>query len=72
VNFAAVLTGRKHGSHGTHILKFNPVIYKAYKNSAKIIEKFTVRQKGGGQRSHHCPPEYATGNIFQTPKNDKF
>jgi len=48
VNFAAVLTGRKHGSLGTHILKFNPVIYKAYKNSAKIIEKFTVRQKGGG------------------------
>jgi len=53
------LTGRKHGSLGTRILQFNREITKLTK-TVKIIQKFTVRPRGGG-RSHHRPPVYATG-----------
>jgi len=47
VHFAAVFNGSKHGS----ILQFNRENYKAYKNSAKIIQKFTVRPGGEGDRT---------------------
>ena len=53
-----------HRSLGTRTLQFNREIKLTNKNSAKINQKFTVRQKGGGGRSHHrtCP-EYATDDL---------
>ena len=57
--FPQFLTGRKHKPRVVDftLQSWN---YKAYNNSAKIIEKFTFRP-GGGQSHYHLPsPEYAT------------
>jgi len=63
LHFNAVLTGRKHVL--SLELSLGDVYFtvqsrnEAYKNSAKTIQKFTVRPKRGGGGCTP-PPEYAT------------
>jgi len=50
------LTGRKHGQSLWDTV-YRSIAKQAYKNNAKIIEKFTVRP---GAVAPSPPPEYAT------------
>ena len=49
-----------HRSLGTRTLQFNREIKLTNKNSAKINQKFTVRQKGGGGGDRTIAPALNT------------
>ena len=56
--FTQFLTDRKHGHSQLHGF-YGSSAKRSLQNSAKIIQNFTVKPKGGG-RSHHRLHEYAT------------